>query len=85
MKGPHGKGTHPSDWGLGAAWATMTPRKTVLKRVEMRFIFKLEKAQGSRFWWERVKSLGGFYSRTLPRNGQKASVTAQADVGHGIN
>ena len=37
VKGPHGKGTHPSSWGLGAARAR-TPRKMVLKGVKMRFI-----------------------------------------------
>jgi hypothetical protein len=49
VKGPHGKGTHgpvPPPWGLGEARAR-TPRKTVLKRVKMRFIF--EKAQSSKF------------------------------------
>ena len=44
VKGPHGKGTHPSIWGLGAARA-MTPKKTVLKRVKMRFILRKHRAQ----------------------------------------
>lgn len=44
MKGPHGKGTQPSDWGLGAAKAARTPRNTALKtrRVTMRFIMRTQ-------------------------------------------
>ena len=40
MKGPHGKGTQPSDWGLGAARAARTPKKTVVKslRVKMKML-----------------------------------------------
>ena len=72
VKGPHGKGTHPSVWGLGAATAARTPRKTVLKRVEMRFILRTYRAQGLR---GSKKVVGWFYGRTLPlRNGQATSV-----------
>ena len=46
MKGPHGKGTHPSSWGLGTARATRAPRKTLLKRVEPSFILRKYRAQG---------------------------------------
>ena len=67
MKGPHGKGAHPSIWGLGAARAR-TPRKTVLKRVKMRFILRKHRAQA-------------LPSSATHRGGES---TAQADVGHGI-
>jgi hypothetical protein len=60
-KGPHGKGTHPSDWGLGAAREARTPRKTVLKRVKMGFIL------GKQGLGE-VKSAGVLWSHS-PRNG----------------
>ena len=81
VKGPHGKGTHPSIWGLGAARAR-TPRKTVQKRVKMRFILRKHRVQG----WKEVKSSGVLWSDSVTPSAthRGGECTAQADVGHGI-
>lgn len=78
VKGPHGKGTHPSDWGLGAARA---PRKTVLKTVKMRFILRKHKTQGL----VGVKSSEVLWSDYVTQEWTGGERTAQADVRHGIN
>ena len=82
MKGPHGKGTQPSDWGLGAARAERKPRKTVLKRVNLkvRFIVRKHDLREAMFV---MGFLWSFATQIyMDRNGEG---TAQVDVGHGIS